>query len=356
MTPIQPTIQGRGVANNPANRFERLHRQPEAFDDPDILDGGAAQLPQTVYLHDTSQSIISENDSPDVPFRYSINPYRGCSHGCVYCYARPTHEWLGFSAGLDFETQIMVKSAAPELLRKELMKPKYSPDHLSMSGVTDCYQPAEKQFRITRGCLEVLAEFRHPVGIVTKNHLVTRDIDLLSSLAKLESVAVYLSITTLDPELSRKMEPRTSSPRRRLEAVKMLADAGIPVGVLTAPVIPGLNDHEIPNILKAAAEAGARFAGFVSLRLPHGVAPMFEEWLGLHYPNHKEKVLSRIKSMRDGKLNDANFGSRMTGTGIWAEQIRAMFELGKKAAGIEWKMPRLEAKHFKRPGEQLKLW
>ena len=351
-----PTIRGRGAADNPANRFETL-----AFErDGDLLDDEGLPLPpETVYLKDSSRSIIVRNDSPDVGFEYSINAYRGCSHGCSYCYARPTHEYLGFSAGLDFESKIMVKATAPDLLRKELCSPKWQPQLLAMSGVTDCYQPAEKAFRLTRQCLDVLAEFRNPVSIITKNYLVTRDIDLLSQLASINAVAVILSVTTLDPELSRRMEPRTSAPRRRLEAIEALTNAGIPVGVMLAPIIPGLTDHEIPGILDAAAKAGARFAGIVPVRLPLAVAPLFENWLERNYPDRKDKVLNRIRSLRGGKLNDSNFGSRMKGQGVFAEQISTMFKLAARKAGLDNPFPPLATQHFRRvpgAGGQLDLF
>lgn len=351
-----PTLRGRGAADNPANRFETL-----AFErDGDMLDeeGAPAQI-ATTYLKDSSRSIIVRNDSPDVGFEYSINAYRGCSHGCAYCYARPTHEYLGFSAGLDFESKIMVKQAAPDLLRKELSSTKWKPTLLAMSGVTDCYQPAEKAFGLTRKCLEVLAEFRNPTSIITKNYLVTRDIDLLSQMASINLAAVILSVTTLDPELSRRMEPRTSAPRRRLEAIEALARAGIPVGVMLAPIIPGLTDHEIPEILNAAAKAGARFAGVVPVRLPLAVAPLFENWLERHYPDRKDKVLNRIRSLRGGKLNDSNFGSRMKGQGVFAEQISTMFKLAVRKEGLDKPFPPLSTEHFRRvpgAGGQLDLF
>lgn len=355
MQVIRPTIKGRGAADNPGNRFEKL-----AFEhDGDLLDDEGVPVPATAYLRDSSRSIIVRNDSPDVGFEFSINAYRGCSHGCAYCYARPTHEYLGFSAGLDFETKILVKEAAPELLRKELSLPKWKPTLLAMSGVTDCYQPAEKKFRLTRRCLEVLVEFRNPTSIITKNHLVTRDIDLLKQLAAFNAIAVILSVTTLDPELGRRMEPRTSAPRRRLEAVEMLASAGIPVGVMIAPIIPGLTDHEMSDILHAAASAGARFAGSVPVRLPLAVAPLFENWLERHYPDRKDKVLNRIRSMRGGKLNDSNFGSRMKGQGIFAEQISTMFKLAVRKAGLDNPFPPLSTEHFRRvpgAGGQLDLF
>ena len=296
-------IIGRGASGNVPNRFEKISSQAE----PNEVDPAK---PKTAYPRDHSRSIIARNDSPDIGFDASINPYRGCSHGCIYCYARPTHEYLGFSAGLDFESKVLVKEAAPELLRKELSSPRWKPKVLSMSGVTDPYQPVEKNRRLTRRCLEVLTEFRNPVVIVTKNHLVTRDIDLLSELARHGAAAVAVSLTTLDDDLRRVMEPRTSQPARRLAAIQALAEAGIPVGVMTAPIIPGLNDHELPDLLSAAADAGATFAGVVPVRLPGAVRPLFEGWLSRHFPDRKEKVLNRIRSIRAGGLNDPRFGSR----------------------------------------------
>jgi DNA repair photolyase len=246
-------------------------------------------LPQTQFFRDRTSSIITYNDSSDVGFEASINPYRGCEHGCIYCYARPFHEYLGLSSGLDFETKIMVKEDAPGLLRKELSSPKWKPQMIAISGVTDCYQPVERRLKITRGCLEVLAEFRNPVGIVTKNALVTRDVDLLAQLARHRAAAVFVSLTTLDAELRKVMEPRTSPPAARLAAIKTLSEAGIPVGVLIGPVIPGLTDHEIPALVEAAAQAGARAAGYIMLRLPHAVAPLFDQWLTAHFPGKKTK-------------------------------------------------------------------
>jgi DNA repair photolyase len=352
-----PIIQGRGTQANPANRFERMHVEDD-FEhlegEEDFLDSLAH--PATHYFTDTTRSIIATNDSPDVGFTHSINPYRGCTHGCIYCFARIGHEYLGYSAGLDFETKIMVKPAAPELLRKELMSPRYTPATLSISGVTDCYQPIERKLRITRQCLEVLAEFGNPAALITKNHLVRRDIDVLSRLAAHQSAVVLLSVTTLDADLARVMEPRTSTPRRRLEAIRLLKNAGSPVGVMVAPVIPGLTDHEMPAILKAAAEAGAGWAGYTPIRLPLAIAGLFEQWLTDHFPDRKDKVLNRIRSLRGGKLNDANFGTRMRGEGIWATQLKTMFEFGKKAAGLTAEFPELSTKNFHRPGQQLSLW
>jgi len=341
---LRRSIVGRGASDNVPNRFEKISSQTE----PGEMD---PEMPETVYLRDHSRSIIARNDSPDIGFDASINPYRGCSHGCMYCYARPTHEYLGLSAGLDFESKILVKEAAPELLRKELSSPRWEPKVLSMSGVTDPYQPVEKKLRLTRRCLEVLAEFRNPVVIVTKNHLVTRDIDLLSELARHGAAAVTVSLTTLDDDLRRVMEPRTSQPARRLVAIKALADAGIPVGVMTAPVIPGLTDHELPDLLSAAAGAGATFAGFVPVRLPGAVRPLFENWLSRHFPDRKEKVLSRIRSMRSGNLNDPRFGSRMKGQGLFADHIAQLFGIGCRRAGIErGRFPKLSTAAFRRDG------
>jgi DNA repair photolyase len=345
MTEKPISLRGRGAGGNPANRFEKIHLErdedwnPE--DDPS---------PKTQFLRDHSQSIITFNDSPDIPFDASLNVYRGCEHGCSYCYARNTHEYLGFSAGLDFETKIMVKENAPELLRRELSSPKWKPQVLAMSGVTDCYQPVERRLQLTRKCLEVLAEFRNPVGIVTKNHLVTRDIDILRELAAHQAVTVYLSINSLDRELARKLEPRASLPKQRLAAVEALAKAGIPVGVLVAPVIPALNDYEIPAVLGAAKDAGAGSAGRVILRLPLTVAPIFEQWLEQNFPEKKEKVLGRIRALRGGKLNDARFGKRMSGEGIFAAQISQMFDLARRKAQIPEHGPELSTAGFRRPG------
>lgn len=340
------TIKGRGAAQNPPNRFEKIHLEPD--EDWNPADNAA---PRTEYFRDATASFITYNDSPDIGFDASINPYRGCEHGCIYCYARPTHEYLGFSAGLDFESRIMVKENGPELLRKELGSPKWKPQVIAMSGVTDCYQPVERKLGITRRCLEVLAEFRNPVGIVTKNHLVTRDIDLLGELARCNAVAVFLSVTTLDATLAARLEPRASLPAHRLEAIRTLAAAGIPVNVLVAPVIPAITDHEMPRILETAAEAGAQSAAYVLLRLPQVVAPLFENWVERHFPDRKDKVFNRIRELRSGKLNDANFGSRMTGHGIFAEQIEKMFEVACRRTGLPKGNVRLSTEAFRRPAQ-----
>ncbi len=347
----ESSVRGRGAAGNPSNRFERISLERDADWDP-----AQDPAPNTQFLRDASQSIITYNDSPDISFRASINPYRGCEHGCSYCYARITHEFLGFSAGLDFETKIMVKEDAPRLLRGELASKQWKPQLLAMSGVTDCYQPVERRLRLARQCLEVLAEFRNPVCIITKNYLVTRDIDLLGQLAKHNAVKVNLSINSLDSDLARRLEPRASSPRQRLAAVEKLAKAGIPVGVLVAPIIPGLNDHEISSVLAAAGRAGAKWAGMEILRLPLTVAPVFQDWLESNEPGRKAKVLSLIRSIRGGKLNDPRFGERMRGQGIFAEQIRQMFHVGCRKAGLAEEEPALPATAFRRvPESQMEL-
>lgn len=345
-------LRGRGSSSNPKNRFESLERIPEPPED-----SSETSSPQTQFLSDNSKSLIAYNDSPDVGFDASINPYRGCEHGCVYCYARPTHEYLGFSSGLDFESKIMVKEDAPELLRSELSSRRWKPQIVALSGNTDCYQPVEKKKQLTRRCLEVFLDFRNPVVIITKNHLVTRDIDLLSSLAKYQCVGVTISITTLDSQLASAMEPRASTPERRLAAIRALSEAGVPVGYLQAPMIPALTDSEAPAIAQAAAEAGAKFCGYVALRLPFAVKLLFEQWLEQHYPGKKEKVLNRLRSLRAGKLNDPNFKSRMRGEGIFAEQMAELFQLAQNKAGIRERWPKFSTKHFRQPTrDQLSLF
>jgi len=292
-----------------------------------------------------------------VGFEASVNPYRGCEHGCIYCYARPTHEYFGYSAGLDFETKIFVKYEAPELLRKHLLSKKWEPKTIVLSGVTDPYQPIERKLELTRRCLQVLAEFRNPCGIITKNRLVTRDVDVLKELAASNCAVVHISITTLDIPLNRIMEPRTSLPQQRLDAVKALADAGIPVGVMMAPVIPGLTDEEIPSVVEAAAAAGATQAGFVMLRLPHAVAPLFEAWLEEHYPLKKERVLNRVRGMRGGNLYHSEFGSRMRGEGFHADQIASLFKISCAKYGLNKARTKLDTASFRRPEEgQLELF
>ncbi len=344
MSVPQP-LKGRGTPDNPLNRFLAESRERDQDYDP-----SEDPSPNTQFIADDTQSIIARNDSPDIPFDASINVYRGCEHGCVYCYARPFHEYLGFSSGLDFETRILVKHRAPELLRAELSSPKWRPQILAMSGVTDCYQPAERKFQLTRRCLEVLAEFRNPVGIVTKNHLVTRDLDLLAELARHQAAVVYLSLTTLDASLTPKLEPRSSLPAHRLAAIRKVKEAGIPVGVMIAPIIPGLNDHEIPSLLAEAAQAGATAAGKVVLRLPYGLKELFESWLDRHFPDRKDKILNRIRALRGGQLSDATPGRRMTGEGLFAEQIARLFEVSARKAGLNFERHSLSTAHFRRPG------
>jgi DNA repair photolyase len=345
-------IKGRGASSNTPNRFEKDRYEAE-MQEFDVYLEEEKPLLRTQFIKDSSRSIVTENSSPDVGFRFSINPYRGCEHGCAYCYARPTHEYLGYSAGLDFESKILIKNNASELLREKLMSRSWQPETIAISGVTDCYQPIERKLKLTRSCLEALAEFRNPAGIITKNALVTRDLDVLQELNKYEAVVVYLSVTTLDEQLCADLEPRTSRPQARLKAVETLSKAGIPVGVNIAPVIPGLTDHEMPNILKAAADAGAVSAGYTPLRLPLSVSPLFVEWLQVHRPEKKEKVLSHIRSIRGGELNSSQFGSRMRGQGVYAEQLGKMFKLYTKKFGLNQKPIELSTSHFKKPSDQL---
>lgn len=344
--------KGRGAGLNPANRFEAIHLEREADWDP-----AEDPAPRTLFFRDATASLIVRNDSPDVGFSAGINPYRGCEHGCVYCYARPSHEYLGFSAGLDFESRIMVKLDAAPILRRELSAASWKPETIALSGNTDCYQPAERRFRLTRACLEVLAEFRNPVGIITKNHMVTRDAGLLGGMAAWGGVAVFVTVTTLDSELAARLEPRASLPALRLEAIRELSAAGIPAGVMVAPIIPGLTDEEIPAILAAAAGAGASYSSKVVLRLPHGLPGLFEEWLERHYPLRAEKVLNRVRAVRGGALNDARFGERMRGSGLFAEQIARLFDVSRRKHGLDRPPPELSTSHFRRatPG-QLELF
>ncbi len=343
--PLRP----RGITSAPVNRFDRLHVEY------DVESDGTAP---THYYRDASRTVLAENDSPDVGFRFSLNPYRGCLHGCSYCYARPSHEYLGFNAGIDFETRIMVKDDAPALLRRQLSLPKWEPQVVALSGNTDCYQPVERKLELTRRCLEVFAEFRNPVGVITKSALVARDADLLAELARHQAAHVALSITSLDPELARRMEPRASHPSKRLEAITTLADAGVPVAVMIGPVIPGLNDEEIPRILSAAADAGAIGASWVLLRLAKPLDALFAEWLERNYPDRRERVLGRIRQTRDGRMNDSTFGVRKRGVGIHAAQIRSLFAVAAKKYGLDRPWPPLSAAAFRRPpapGDQLTL-
>lgn len=349
-----------GSKLDPPNRFDHYHRERDLEQvEWDIEYQQQVENRQIEYLPDASKSIISENNSPDIPFRYSVNPYRGCAHACSYCYARPSHEYLGFNAGLDFETRIVVKHDAPKLFRDWLNRPRYEPEVVMMSGVTDCYQPCERQYQLTRGCLEVALEARQPIAIVTKNALVIRDLDLLSELASRHLVMVAISLTTLDVDLARSMEPRTSVPEARLRALRRLNEAGVPTRVMVAPIVPGLTDSETPQILQAAADAGAQTASYVLLRLPLVVNPVFLEWLRRTQPLKADRVESLIRSTRDGDLNDAKFGRRMKGTGAIAEQIQQTFRVFAKKLGLKHQSPPLDASQFRRPAEssgQLRLF
>lgn len=339
---------GRGAQGNISSRF--LKYQSEAdLENYGWLDSNEdISTLRTELFADSSRTIVTDNDSPDLGFSYSANPYRGCEHGCIYCYARPTHEYLNMSAGLDFESKIFVKYEAAELLRKKLSSRSWQGDPIFFSGVTDCYQPTERKLQLTRACMQVLSEFRNPVSIVTKNHLILRDLDIFKEMASYDGVVIYISITTLNPDLCKILEPRTSMPELKLKAIQGLAQAGVPVGVNVAPVIPGLTDHEMPAILKAAAEAGARWAGYVPVRLPYSVAPLFTEWLEVHFPDKKNKVLNAIRSMRDGKLNDPNFGSRMSGEGPRADNISNVFDLFTKKYNLNSVRAKLSRDSFRK--------
>ena len=344
--------RGRGARSNASGRFESERRQ--AFDDG--WEGLAEAAPfATRVRRETARSIITTNDSPDISFEQSINPYRGCEHGCSYCYARPTHAFLGHSAGLDFETELYAKSNAPELLRKELSNPRYVPRTIALGTVTDPYQPIEREHRLTRSILEVLEAARHPVGIVTKSALVVRDIDILARMARNDLVKVALSVTTLDRRLARSMEPRATTPARRIEAVRRLAEAGIPAQVMVAPIVPGLNDHEIESILEAVRDAGAREAGYVMLRLPLELKDIFREWLVTDYPDRAERVLRLLRSMHGGRDYRAEFGLRQKGSGPYAQQIAMRFRLALQRTGLNQRRLALRTDLFQRPGDGKQL-
>ncbi|MFI5316988.1 MAG: PA0069 family radical SAM protein [Myxococcota bacterium] len=347
MARYREPIRGRGTQAAPPNRFESAAVEPEPEDG---FDDELAPDPRTRFLRDASRSAIARNQSPDVGFDVSINPYRGCEHGCIYCYARPTHEYLGFSSGLDFETRIVVKHELPELLRGQLARPSWRPQVVGISGVTDAYQPVERKLRLTRRCLEVLADFRNPCSLITKSRLVVRDADVLQELARHHAVSVSLSLTTLDPDLARRMEPRAAQPRARLAAVEALARAGVPVGVNLAPIVPALTDHEIPALVAAAASAGAGWAGWQMLRLPYSVKDLFSAWLADHFPDRREKILHRIEAVRDGKLNETQFGVRHRGIGLFAEQTANLVALARARHRLAASGPALSAAAFRRPG------
>ena len=349
--------RGRGARSNASGRFEPTARI--AFDDGwSTLDEAPPPLCTEVQA-DTSRSIITTNHSPDIPFDQSINPYRGCEHGCVYCYARPTHTWLGLSPGLDFESKLFYKPDAAALLERELSNPRYEPKLIAIGTNTDPYQPIERKREIMRGILEVLDKFHHPVGITTKSCLVTRDIDILRRMASRNQAKVFLSVTTLDRHLARKMEPRASTPDRRLEAIKALSDAGIPVGIMVAPIVPGLTDHEIESILEAGREAGAQDAGYVMLRLPLEIKTLFEEWLHDAVPMRAARVLHHIRDVRGGNMNQSEWSKRMRGDGPYAGVIAKRFQMASKRLGYGARATRLDTSSFRRPpkpGDQLSLF
>jgi DNA repair photolyase len=345
--PDQNRPKGRGAPAAPPNRFEAVRLE----DDREHLEHEEAPAGRTAteFFADRSRSVICENDSPDIPFRYSINPYRGCEHGCAYCYARPGHEMLGMNAGIDFESKVLVKHEAAKLLRRELAHKSWQGETITISGVTDCYQPAERRFRVTRSLLEVMAEANQATVLITKNALVLRDLDLLAPMARRNLAQVGISLTTLDASLGRTLEPRTSSPEARLRAIRELSQAGIPVRVMTAPVIPGLNDEEIPELLAAARQAGAASAGYILLRLPWAVKPIFLKWLQSHQPLAKGRVESLIRASRDGALSDSRWGTRMRGEGAYAENIRQTFTVFARKHGLDQPVPPLDTSQFRPP-------
>lgn len=365
--PLRSIYRGRGAQTRPANRYEsvRCETDPEALAPPqddsaalpayDIgsgqaIDPGASPRLETQFLPDETQSILAENDSPDVGFRFSANPYRGCEHGCAYCYARPTHEWLGMDAGLDFETKILVKHRAPELLRQALCKPSWRGELIAFSGNTDCYQPAERRYELTRRCLQVALEARQPIAIISKNALILRDLDILGEMARQRLIHVNLSITTLDAELARTMEPRTSTPAARLQSISTLRDAGVPVRVLVAPVIPGLNDQELPALLESARAAGAQAASHVLLRLPLTVQPVFRDWLAKNYPDKRARIEALVRHTRGGRYYQATWRDRMTGRGNYAEQIATTFRVFAQKTRLNQPLaPELDFSRFRHP-------
>lgn len=362
-------LRGRGAVTNVRHRFQKDDRQqvddgwstsglPADFVDavpntsvipilPDVRRAPAA--PKTTVTAEEARKILSRNDSPDIPFDVAVNPYRGCEHGCVYCYARPTHSYLGYSPGLDFETRLVAKANAVEALRAEISRPGYKPSPINIGSATDAYQPIERDWRLTRGMLELMLETRHPVTIVTKNALVARDLDLLAALAEHKLVVVYMSITTLDADMARTLEPRAAAPWRRLEAVRNLTAAGVPVGVLVAPVIPFINDDAMEHILQESKAAGAHYASYTVIRLPWEVKTLFEDWLNAHYPDRAQRVLHRIEDLRNGRRNDPNFGSRMRGTGIWADLLRQRFAVATRKLGLNRHRLALDCDRFQPP-------
>jgi DNA repair photolyase len=349
-----PPVKGRGTVWAIEHRFSSTHT--EALDDGwGTLEQAAQEeqvAPGTQLIEERVRSILTGNDSPDIGFDLSINPYRGCEHGCIYCYARPTHSYLNLSPGLDFETRIIAKVNAAECLRDTLSGRDYTPLSLNIGSATDAYQPAERRLRITRGVLEVLAEAQHPFSIVTKSALIERDLDLIAPMAAQRLAAVYVSLTTLDPELARKLEPRAAAPARRLRTIETLAKAGVPVGVSVSPVIPFLNEPELERVLEAAAAAGASTAFSIVLRLPWEVNPLFQQWLQQHVPEKAERIMARLRDMRGGKDNDARFGHRMRGQGVWADLLRQRFQKACARLGLNRARVELDLSRFRRPARQ----
>ena len=353
--PGGPAEHGRGATFNPANRFRRETReacddgwQTETHDAPTATDEPLPRLRTTVMIQH-ARTIVSRNDSPDVYFTQSINPYQGCEHGCIYCYARPTHAYLDLSPGLDFETRLFAKPNAAELLRSELRKPGYRCDPIALGTNTDPYQPIEREHRITRQILAVLAEHEHPFSIVTKSSLVERDLDIIAPMAAKGMARVHLSITTLDREIARTLEPRAATPQRRLQALRVMADAGVPVGVMVAPVIPQLTDKDLEAILEAAYASGARYAGWIMLRLPREVAPLFRDWLDAHFPLRAAHIMSIVQQIRGGRDYDSTFGTRMSGEGAFADLIEARFARMCKRLGFNPERAPLDTRHFRPP-------
>lgn len=349
--------KGRGALSNPEGRFESFSR--EWVGDEWSTEPPVQARVRTSLLPDVSRKLISRNDSPDIPFDLSINPYRGCEHGCAYCFARPSHAYLGLSPGLDFETRLFYKRDAASLLREELSRPGYRPGVMTLAANTDAYQPVERRQAVTRSLLEVLAEFQHPVCIVTKSSLVLRDLDLLSRMAEKNLVRVYISLTTENSALSRRLEPRATAPAARLAALSKLSDAGVSTGVLVAPVIPGLTDPEIESLLEVAAAAGARSAGYVMLRLPHELKDLFAEWLNEHLPDRAGHVMSLLKSIHGGRVYDARFGHRMRGSGPYAKLVEQRYSLACRRLGLNQAVPELDCSQFRPPdarGHQMDLF
>jgi DNA repair photolyase len=355
------TLRGRGALSNASGRYEKQARiqMDDGWADAVLADDDALPPLRTEVTLDATRTIIAHNKSPDISFDQSINPYRGCEHGCIYCFARPSHAWLGMSPGADFESRLFAKPDAARLLAKELSAPGYVPRVIAMGTNTDPYQPLEKQMRITRSVLEVLRDFRHPVAIVTKSPLILRDLDILSDMAAMGLAKAALSVTTLDRKLARMMEPRAGTPSRRLQAIRGLKDAGIPAGVMFAPAIPALNDHEMEAVLAAAKEAGARSAGYVLLRLPLEIKNLFREWLDANVPDRARHVMTLVRQMRGGKDYDSNWDTRMRGTGPYAQMMARRFHLTAKRLGLNQPQPSLTVERFRRPpvtGDQLKLF